>query len=222
MSVSTGAKAIFTSAAAENSDETRLLMPDNDDETTEVAVVGESPRRLSASSRIAMTASGQSKPPSSAASSNPSSPARSRPKSGSAARNSASYLVFVKIAARIVIQVIRKFWAFSSAALLALILFYWLCGGFFAFMLVVFGFTGILYHAGDRLLYHPEQPNTSRVYVPSPSVAGLLFDSVYIRSRDSTRLHLFLVKQPDDKLSQAPTILYLHGNAGNIGEYFNS
>ena len=36
-------------------------------------------------------------------------------------------------------------------------------------------------------------------------------------SRDGTLLHLFLIKQPAEKSVQVPTILYFHGNAGNIG-----
>ena len=77
--------------------------------------------------------------------------------------------------------------------------------------------TGILYHAGDRLVYHPDQPLTSRVFVPAPTIVGLQFENVYIRARDKTRLHLFMVKQPTEKLAEAPTVLFLHGNAGNIG-----
>ena len=146
------------------------------------------------------------------------------PPSSRSRRSSApSDFVFIKVVARIALQVMRKFWAFTSAALLALILFYWLWGGLIAFVLVVLGATGILYHAGDRLLYHPEQPPTSRVYVPSPSMVGLTFESVFVKGRDSTRVHMFLVKQqPPERASRAPTLLFLHGNAGNIGELLNS
>ena len=190
-------------------DETRLLIDDVDDENGNEDLQSnepyiEQPRVTTASSTHSNSTQPQTK-----------SPARTRSRSGSSASN--SRFIYVKIAARIAAQVIRKFWAFSSAALLALILFYWLCGGFFAFLLVVFGATGILYHAGDRLLYHPEQPATSRVYVPSPSIVGLTFDSVFIKAKDSTRIHLFLIKQVGERLAEAPTLLFLHGNAGNIG-----
>ena len=123
--------------------------------------------------------------------------------------------IFIKIVARIVLQLLRKFWAFSSAAVLAIVLFYWLCGGILAFSFVAFACTGLLYHAGDKLLYHPDQPNNSRVYVPSPSIMGMAFESLYIKSKDQTRLHMFFIKSPAGSL--APTILFLHGNAGNIG-----
>jgi hypothetical protein len=50
--------------------------------------------------------------------------------------------VFIKIVARVTLQVIRKFWAFSSAAVFAVVLFYWLCGGIVAFAFVAFAVTG--------------------------------------------------------------------------------
>jgi hypothetical protein len=171
------AKDVF--AKDKSGDETRLLIqPDGDD----------SDGGLVASS-VASDGSPQRVAPSRPTSMSSSTPTR-KPKTSS----SAADFAFIKIVARIAIQIVRKFWAFSSAAVLALILFYWLCGGVFAFFLVVFGVSGILYHAGDRLLYHPEQPPTSRVYVPSPSMAGLAFESIYIKSKDKTRLHMFLVR----------------------------
>lgn len=124
---------------------------------------------------------------------------------------------FIKILARITLQLIRRFWAFSSATILCILFFYWLWGGLIAFFLVLFSATGILYHASDKVLYHPDQPNTSRVFIPSPSIVGLPFESVYIKAKDQTRLHLFLIKQAPGQISEAPTLLFLHGNAGNIG-----
>ena len=169
-------------------------------------------------------------------------------KTDKTANTTNSDFVFIKIVARITLQLLRRFWAFSSAGVLAIILFYWLCGGFIAFGMVAFAFTGLLYHAGDRLLYHPEQPATARVFVPSPSMFGLAFENIYIKSRDHTRLHMFLVtaspttvnynRKPsagggansssqsngncgatseDVETAAPPTILFLHGNAGNIG-----
>ena len=80
-------------------------------------------------------------------------------------------------------MVFRRFWAFSGAALLALILFYWLYGGLLSLCLVVFGLSGVLYKAGDKLLYHPDQPPQSRVFVPTPAMFDLPFDNLFIPSR---------------------------------------
>jgi len=137
--------------------------------------------------------------------------------------------VMIKIVARIAIQLISRFWAFSSAALLSIVLFYWLCGGFFAFGLMIFACTGLLYHAGDRLLYHPDQPENARILVPSPAMVGLdSFESIYLNSKDKTRIHMFFIK-PSNSSNAGPgagssemgaknaTVLFFHGNAGNIG-----
>jgi hypothetical protein len=56
--------------------------------------------------------------------------------------NNQSDFVFIKIVARMTLQLIRKFWAFSSAAVLAIVLFYWLCGGIVAFAFVTFAVSG--------------------------------------------------------------------------------
>lgn len=76
---------------------------------------------------------------------------------------------------------------------------------------------GLLYHREDKLLYHPESPAHSRVYVPAPSIFNLPYENVYTRSGDGTMLHMFFISQPEDRAKKAPTLLFLHGNAGNIG-----
>ena len=37
--------------------------------------------------------------------------------------------------------------------------------------------------AGDKLLYHPDQPPQSRVFVPTPAMFDLPFDNLFIPSR---------------------------------------
>ncbi|XP_035741027.1 protein ABHD13-like isoform X2 [Vespa mandarinia] len=110
-----------------------------------------------------------------------------------------------------------KCWIFSGAYILTCFLLYWLYGGIFAFFLLCFATIGILYHREDQLLYHPESPAHSRVYVPAPSIFNLPYESIYTRSGDGTMLHMFFISQPEDRAKMAPTLLFLHGNAGNIG-----
>lgn len=132
-----------------------------------------------------------------------------------------------------------KCWAFSGTYILACFLLYWLYGGFSAFFLLCFAttgkfnnfssfcsniklisqyiFIGILYHREDQLVYRPESPANSRVYVPAPSIFNLPYQSIYTRSRDGTMLHMFFISQPEDKMKKVPTLLFLHGNAGNVG-----
>lgn len=66
-------------------------------------------------------------------------------------------------------------------------------------------------------MYHPELPPHSRLFVSLPSVFGLPYESVYTRSADGTLIHLFVIMQPGECAANAPTVLFLHGNAGNIG-----
>lgn len=77
--------------------------------------------------------------------------------------------------------------------------------------------SGFVYHSEDYLLYYPDLPDHSRMFVPQPSMYGLPYENVFIKSLDGTRLHLFLIKQPGDISKMVPTILFLHGNAGNMG-----
>ncbi|XP_011299644.1 alpha/beta hydrolase domain-containing protein 13 [Fopius arisanus] len=110
-----------------------------------------------------------------------------------------------------------KCWAYSGAYILFCIVLYWLYGGVLAFLLLCFATTGVLYQTQDQLLYRPDLPEHSRVYVPAPSIFKLPYQSVYTRSRDGTMLHMFFIVQPGEKAKRSPTILFLHGNAGNIG-----
>jgi len=144
-------------------------------------------------------------------------PEKAKPGSRRQSESTNADFMLIKIIARISLSLIRRFWAFSGAALLALFLFYWLYGGLLAFALVCFGLSGVVYKAGDKLLYHPEQPPHSRVFVPTPAIFNLPFDNLFITARDGTQLHLFLIKQPGEVSKKVPTVLYFHGNAGNIG-----
>lgn len=53
--------------------------------------------------------------------------------------------------------------------------------------------------------------------MPAPSIFNLPYQSVYTRAGDGTMLHMFFVSQPEDRMRKAPTLLFLHGNAGNMG-----
>ncbi|KAF4527333.1 hypothetical protein B566_EDAN001110 [Ephemera danica] len=118
---------------------------------------------------------------------------------------------------RFIASVAMRCWAWSGAAILGCVLLYWAYGGFLALILLCIAITGIIYHTEDQLVFHPEQPSHSRVFVPVPSMFGLSYENIYIRSLDGVLLHLFLIRQPPHKALMAPTVLFLHGNAGNMG-----
>nr|CAG4641881.1 EOG090X09ZU [Eurycercus lamellatus] len=121
----------------------------------------------------------------------------------------------IRIVGRIVLSVIKQCWIWSGAMFISICIFYWIFGGISAFILLCFSAAGIVYQIGDKLLYYPEVPPNSRIFVPAPNSFGLPFESVYIKSLDSTKLHAYFILQPQPQLCK--TILFFHGNAGNIG-----
>ncbi len=106
-------------------------------------------------------------------------------------------------------------WGVCRVSLLALILTFHLYGGFILLGLILASVAGILYKFQDVLLYFPDQPSSSRLYVPMPT--GIPLETVYIRTKDGVRLNLILLRYTGENPATAPTILYFHGNAGNIG-----
>ncbi|XP_011552711.3 protein ABHD13 isoform X2 [Plutella xylostella] len=77
--------------------------------------------------------------------------------------------------------------------------------------------TWIFYSAQDLLLYYPNDPPDSRVFVLQPSNYKLPYESVKIKNKDGLKIHMFLIKQPTNS-NHIPTMLFFHGNAGNMGQ----
>lgn len=118
---------------------------------------------------------------------------------------------------RLVLFVIMRFWRACSAATLTLLLLYWLYGGVVSFLLLTAAVFGAAYHYQDSLLYFPEQPISSRMFVQSPSIMGLPYENLFLKTQDGVRINVFFVKQSTHLQSTAATVLVFHGNAGNIG-----
>nr|CAG4649523.1 EOG090X09ZU [Scapholeberis mucronata]SVE93756.1 EOG090X09ZU [Scapholeberis mucronata] len=133
----------------------------------------------------------------------------------SAPPESNSDFLVIKLIGRIVISVVKQCWALSGAMFITICVFYWIFGGISAFILLCFSAAGIFYRAGDKMLYYPEIPQNSRIFVQAPNTINLPFENLYIKSLDSTKLHAYFLPQPQPL--QCPTILFFHGNAGNIG-----
>ena len=51
----------------------------------------------------------------------------------------------------------------------------------------------------------------------SPAEYAMRFEEVWLRARDGVLLHSWLVLQPEGSSATAPTLVFFHGNAGNIG-----
>jgi fermentation-respiration switch protein FrsA (DUF1100 family) len=76
--------------------------------------------------------------------------------------------------------------------------------------------AGWLYFSQERLVFLPELPG--RTLVATPEAVGLAYRSLEIETADGERLHAWLVPcQP-----RRATLLFLHGNAGNISHRLDS
>ncbi|CAB4422257.1 unnamed protein product [Rhizophagus irregularis] len=67
-----------------------------------------------------------------------------------------------------------------------------------------------------NLLYLANYPEGSRQYVPKPSEHCLPFKEEILTTSDSVKIRLYVIQQ-ENNASKRPTILYCHGNAGNMG-----
>jgi fermentation-respiration switch protein FrsA (DUF1100 family) len=118
---------------------------------------------------------------------------------------------------RVLLMLLQRFWRVCSAALLIIILIFHLYGGKPILIILIAIILGALYHYQDSLLYFPEQPESARIFVQSPVTVGLAYENVHLVTKDGYKIAAYFIKQSPEKLSQAPTLLYFHGNAGNIG-----
>ncbi|KAG5898082.1 hypothetical protein JTB14_001786 [Gonioctena quinquepunctata] len=126
------------------------------------------------------------------------------------------YVPFSRISA-ILFKMILRVWAYSGLVLVFCFLVYYMYGGTFAILLLFFAVTGILYQVQDNLLFNPELPSHSRVYIPIPSTFNLPYESISTKAVDGTQIHMYFIHQPKEKQRNAPTIIFFHGNAGNMG-----
>ena len=75
-------------------------------------------------------------------------------------------------------------------------------------------FTGLIFLTQDRLIYMPSGNVTS-----TPERIGLAYEDIELVTEDGVRLHGWFVPGPD---GDTPVLLFLHGNAGNIGHRLHS
>jgi len=70
----------------------------------------------------------------------------------------------------------------------------------------------LLWWLQARLVFHPDVPSREIEYTPGD--AGLRYDPVTVTTADGIDLDAWFVPGPD---ADSPAVLFLHGNAGNIG-----
>jgi len=80
----------------------------------------------------------------------------------------------------------------------------------------------LLYVFQEKLLYFPEigglprRPAQNPKYYRSPTEHGLEFENVMVEASDGVRTNGWLLLQKGSS-RQSPTVIFFHGNAGNIG-----
>ncbi|CAG2164364.1 unnamed protein product [Oppiella nova] len=127
------------------------------------------------------------------------------------------YFEVMKGITRIVIYLSKKCQKLLVLVLIAIIAIYMTCGLTLAIITTTIGFVYIVYNFCDYLLYNPNDPIDSRANVLSPMAFNLSFESHFITTDDKININVLLIKRPDNEYKWCPTIVYFHGNAGNIG-----
>ncbi|WP_019627232.1 alpha/beta hydrolase [Thioalkalivibrio sp. ALJT] len=74
--------------------------------------------------------------------------------------------------------------------------------------------VGMIFVTQDRLIYMP-----SGTLTQTPERIGLAYEDVELTTQDGVRLHGWFLPGPQE---DAPVMLFLHGNAGNIGHRLHS
>jgi fermentation-respiration switch protein FrsA (DUF1100 family) len=90
---------------------------------------------------------------------------------------------------------------------------------FIAFGFVLYaGFSLMLYVLQDRLVFLPHMPG--RELDTTPKSMGFSYEDVWIDTEDGERLHGWHIPTDDDRTRG--TLLFFHGNAGNISHRMES
>ncbi|BET02686.1 Abhydrolase domain-containing protein [Nesidiocoris tenuis] len=114
--------------------------------------------------------------------------------------------------------VLLKCWRLIVTCLVFFIFVYWLFGALFAFLILNLAIAVCFFLTQDYLLFHPDDNNyQSRRSVLTPTSVQLPFLNLFVRSLDGTLIHMFFIRQPEPAGSSAPTLVFFHGNAGNMG-----
>jgi pimeloyl-ACP methyl ester carboxylesterase len=85
---------------------------------------------------------------------------------------------------------------------------------------MVAGFLYLIYRQQDKILYLPEAVpprRTSENPAPfaNPAQMHMKYRDVHLTSKDGTKLHAWWI--PQDNSKRAPTLIFFHANAGNMG-----
>ncbi|KAG6602927.1 putative serine protease family S09X [Phytophthora cinnamomi] len=97
----------------------------------------------------------------------------------------------------------------------------WLLGAAYTGGTLCVGALFLLYMFQERLLYFPTIPGASKFTKDNPpgyrhpGEFGIDYEDLMIRCKDGVSINAWLMKQKDHSIR--PTLIFFHGNAGNIG-----
>ncbi|POM57615.1 Serine protease family S09X [Phytophthora palmivora] len=97
----------------------------------------------------------------------------------------------------------------------------WLLGAAYTGGTICVGALFLLYMYQDRLLYFPTIPGASKFTKDNPpgyrhpGEFSIDYEDLMIPCKDNTKIHAWLMKQTEH--TTRPTLIFFHGNAGNIG-----
>eukprot|EP00047_Mylnosiga_fluctuans_P009651 m.12389 g.12389 ORF g.12389 m.12389 type:complete len:218 (+) comp2727_c0_seq1:74-727(+) len=93
----------------------------------------------------------------------------------------------------------------------------YLYGTWATVLMFIIGFFAVCYLCQRQFIYFPNVPVTSRTFVQTPGAMGMSFENVFLQTTDRVKLNAMFIHRQDADVAKRPTVLYLHGNAGNIG-----
>ncbi|CCI50486.1 unnamed protein product [Albugo candida] len=97
----------------------------------------------------------------------------------------------------------------------------WLTNAIYTGVTLITGFLTLLFVYQDKLLYFPSIPGAPKLTKDNPSgyrhprEYDIEHEDVMIPTEDGIRIHVWLLKQSNSL--GYPTIIFFHGNSGNIG-----
>ncbi|KAG5675296.1 hypothetical protein PVAND_005208 [Polypedilum vanderplanki] len=104
----------------------------------------------------------------------------------------------------------------AAASVLSCFMIFFFISGILAFLILCSIAFALFYSIQDNFLFFPDI-GLHRTCVQVPSIYSLPYETVYIKTRDKVSLHAYFIRHPEAKGNACPTIIFFHGNAGNIG-----
>uniref|UniRef100_A0A2P2I7T5 Protein ABHD13 n=1 Tax=Hirondellea gigas TaxID=1518452 RepID=A0A2P2I7T5_9CRUS len=133
-------------------------------------------------------------------------------------KRKARTMAIIGMAAVLVAGVVRRYPIVSAGMAVTVLLMLIFYSAILALLLFLASLLSVLYNVSDQAVFCPDYPSDARQSVLLPSSVGLPCENLRLYAADGTRLHAVFVGQHLTGVrAGAVTLLYLHGNAGNIG-----